>query len=45
MDEGLLRNMAEAGCKEIYYGIESGSNRILEWLFEVSHRSGVDTIE
>lgn len=30
MDEELLRNMSMAGCKEVYYGVESGSNRILK---------------
>ncbi len=29
MDEDLLKSMAGAGCKEIFYGVESGSNRIL----------------
>jgi len=30
MDEELLRRMSLAGCKEVYYGVESGSNRILK---------------
>jgi len=30
IDEVLLRKMKQAGCKEIYVGIESGSNRILK---------------
>lgn len=30
MDEELLKKMAQAGCSSIYYGVESGSNRILK---------------
>ncbi len=30
IDEGLLKIMSRNGCKEIYYGIESGSNKILK---------------
>ena len=30
MDEELLRSLRMAGCVEVYYGIESGSNRVLE---------------
>lgn len=30
IDDELLRIMKKSGCKEIYYGIESGSNRILK---------------
>lgn len=30
MDEELLKIMSKNGCKKIYYGIESGSNRILK---------------
>jgi radical SAM superfamily enzyme YgiQ (UPF0313 family) len=30
MDEELLKWMKEAGCHRIYYGVESGSNKILE---------------
>jgi radical SAM superfamily enzyme YgiQ (UPF0313 family) len=29
-DEKLLKIMFDSGCREIYYGIESGSNRILQ---------------
>ncbi len=29
MDEGLMRHMAEAGCFNIFYGIESGSEKVL----------------
>ncbi len=28
VDEKLLRKMADAGCREIYYGIEAGSERM-----------------
>jgi anaerobic magnesium-protoporphyrin IX monomethyl ester cyclase len=30
MDELMIDEMAKAGCKKIYYGIESGNNQILE---------------
>jgi radical SAM superfamily enzyme YgiQ (UPF0313 family) len=30
VDEELLEAMAKAGCKSIFYGVESGSNKILE---------------
>lgn len=30
MSNELLKDMAEAGCCEIYYGMESGSNRVLK---------------
>jgi radical SAM superfamily enzyme YgiQ (UPF0313 family) len=30
MDEELLKNMYLAGCRQLYYGIESGSERILK---------------
>lgn len=30
MDEELIKKMAQAGCSAIYYGVESGSNRILK---------------
>lgn len=30
MDTNLMKNMYESGCNQIYYGIESGSNRILD---------------
>ncbi len=32
VDKDLLKLMKEAGCSLIYYGVESGSNRILELL-------------
>ena len=32
MDEGLVKNMAEAGCKEVSLGFESGSIKILRAL-------------
>ena len=40
MDEDLLKIMADAGCVEIYYGVESGSNRILNLI-----RKGFSTEE
>jgi len=30
MDKKLLKIMFDAGCREVYYGIESGSNQILQ---------------
>lgn len=30
MDTNLMKNMYESGCNQIYYGIESGSNRVLD---------------
>lgn len=30
MDEELIKRMAQSGCSSIYYGVESGSNRILK---------------
>lgn len=30
MDEELMKRMAESGCIQVRYGIESGSNRVLE---------------
>ena len=30
VDEGLLREMKEAGCRRIYFGLESGSQEILD---------------
>lgn len=30
IDENLLKKMKEAGCKSIHFGVESGSDRILE---------------
>jgi anaerobic magnesium-protoporphyrin IX monomethyl ester cyclase len=30
MDADMLKIMSESGCRQIYYGIESGSNRILK---------------
>ena len=30
MDQELLRNLRIAGCVQLYYGVESGSNRVLE---------------
>jgi radical SAM superfamily enzyme YgiQ (UPF0313 family) len=29
MDEELMNNMSQAGCTTVFYGIESGSNRVL----------------
>jgi radical SAM superfamily enzyme YgiQ (UPF0313 family) len=31
IDENILREMKSAGCKRIYYGVESGSQRILDF--------------
>lgn len=30
MDANLMKNMHDSGCNQIYYGVESGSNRILD---------------
>lgn len=30
LDEELLKHLAESGCQELWYGVESGSPRILE---------------
>ena len=32
MDEDLLMHMSEAGCVHISYGIESGSQKMLDWM-------------
>jgi radical SAM superfamily enzyme YgiQ (UPF0313 family) len=32
IDEKMLQEMKEAGCTELYFGVESGSDRILRWL-------------
>jgi len=32
IDEGLIEAMAAAGCEEVFYGIESGSQRVLDAL-------------
>jgi len=32
MDKDLLRHMAESGCIHISYGIESGSQKMLDWM-------------
>ena len=32
MDQGMLENMRLAGCEEVYYGVESGSNRVLKMI-------------
>ncbi|MCW4020878.1 MAG: B12-binding domain-containing radical SAM protein [Candidatus Bathyarchaeota archaeon] len=32
VDEEMLKSMSEAGCKQIFYGVESGSPKILEYL-------------
>ena len=32
MDEQLMKKMSESGCKRIFYGIESGSDRILKMI-------------
>lgn len=30
MDQELMRAMSDAGCKTLFYGVESGSNRVLK---------------
>jgi len=30
MDEDMIQKMADSGCKKVYYGIESGSNKVLQ---------------
>ena len=30
MDEDMIQKMADSGCKKVYYGIESGSNEVLQ---------------
>jgi radical SAM superfamily enzyme YgiQ (UPF0313 family) len=32
MDEDLMRRMADSGCQSVFYGIESGSERVLKRL-------------
>ena len=32
MDDNLLRKMAESGCKKIYFGIETGSERMQKFI-------------
>ena len=32
IDEEMLKEMKRAGCKELYFGVESGSDRILKYL-------------
>ena len=56
VDEATLRLMKEAGCREISYGIESGSQRILDVIHKgitldqvreavaATHRAGISTI-
>jgi anaerobic magnesium-protoporphyrin IX monomethyl ester cyclase len=53
VDEGILRKMAESGCRKIAYGVESGSPRVLsligkkvdlEWakrVFAWTHDAGI----
>jgi anaerobic magnesium-protoporphyrin IX monomethyl ester cyclase len=55
ISEGLLMLMKESGCRFIVYGVESGSQRILDMLkkgitveqvkeaFAMTHRVGIDT--
>lgn len=55
VSEDLLRLMKEAGCRFIVYGVESGSQRILDMLnksitlgqvreaFRITHKVGIDT--
>lgn len=55
VSEDLLRLMKEAGCRFIVYGVESGSQRILDMLkkgitleqvreaFAITHKAGIDT--
>lgn len=53
IDEEMLHEMKEAGCTELYFGVESGSDRILQWLrkgftkkqiiqaFKLCHKVGI----
>lgn len=41
IDQELLQNMKNAGCKEIYFGVESGSNRILKYLRKGFNRNQI----
>jgi len=53
VDEEILQQMKESGCKELYFGAESGSNKILRYLqkgftkdkiieaFEICHKVGI----
>jgi radical SAM superfamily enzyme YgiQ (UPF0313 family) len=56
VDENLLKKMKEAGCKSIHFGVESGSDRILEVTkkkitknkirkgVELTKKAGIETI-
>ena len=53
IDEEMLQEMKDAGCRELYFGVESGSDRILRYLrkgftrkkiieaFKISHKIGI----
>lgn len=55
IDEEMLRVMKKAGCELIWYGVESGSQRILDYLnkqitlsqvrkaFDICHKVGIKT--
>ncbi|MFC2034996.1 B12-binding domain-containing radical SAM protein [Chloroflexota bacterium] len=42
MDEELIKHLAESGCQELWYGVESGSPRILK---EVRKHTDIDKIK
>lgn len=53
VDEEMLQQMKKSGCRELYFGAESGSNKILRYLqkgftkdtiieaFEICHKVGI----
>jgi radical SAM superfamily enzyme YgiQ (UPF0313 family) len=44
MDEELMQQMAAAGCVEIFYGVESGSDKILNMIRKGLKRSQVEQV-
>ncbi len=54
VDQGLLETMKRAGCSTIYYGVESGTQRILDFIrkgtnisqinraFKITKRAGIE---
>lgn len=44
MDEELIRQLAESGCREIWYGVESGSPRILQEMHKNTDIEQIKTV-